>query len=70
MVDNYSFLFKNAVDSWHGVRALTCPPGKFRKLFNVIYEFPEIPEPLNKVYLNSPLTAGKKFLRKVLKNLK
>jgi hypothetical protein len=70
VADNYSFLFKNTVDSWHGVRALTCPPGKFRKLFNVIYEFPETPESSNRIYLNSPLIAGKKFFQKVLKNLK
>jgi hypothetical protein len=70
VMGNYSFLFKNTVDSWHGVRALTCPPGKFRKLFNVIYEFPETSESSNRVYLNSPLIAGRKFLQKVLKNLK
>lgn len=69
VINNYSFLFKNTDDSWHGVRALTCPPGKFRKLFNVIYEFPETPELSNKIYINSPLTVGKKFLRKVLKKI-
>ena len=37
-IDNHSFLFKNAGESWHGVKALTSPEGKFRKLFNVIFE--------------------------------
>ena len=35
--DNHSFLFKNTPDAWHGVRALTCPPEKYRRLFNVIF---------------------------------
>lgn len=36
-MDNHSFLFKNSRDAWHGVKALTCPEGKYRKLFNVIF---------------------------------
>lgn len=40
ITDNHSFLFKNTEDSWHGVRKLTCPPGKYRRLFNVIIEAP------------------------------
>lgn len=37
-MDNHSFLFKNNANAWHGVKALTCPEGKYRKLFNVIFE--------------------------------
>ena len=36
--DNHSFLFKNTPVAWHGARALTCPPGRYRRLFNVIFE--------------------------------
>jgi len=38
ILDNRSFLFKNTPDAWHGVEPLTCPPGKHRRLFNVIFE--------------------------------
>lgn len=37
-MDNHSFFFKNSNDAWHGVKALECPEGKYRKLFNVIFE--------------------------------
>jgi hypothetical protein len=37
ILDNHSFLFKNTPDAWHGVRALTCPEGRHRRLFNVIF---------------------------------
>ncbi|MGD1912916.1 MAG: hypothetical protein ACFB2X_19340 [Rivularia sp. (in: cyanobacteria)] len=39
ILDNHSFLFKNTSEAWHGVKALTCPEGKYRRLFNVIYEY-------------------------------
>lgn len=39
-LDNHSFLFKNTDDAWHGVRALICPAGRYRRSFNVIFEFP------------------------------
>lgn len=38
ILDNRSFLFKNTPDAWHGVEPLTCPPGHYRRLFNVIFE--------------------------------
>lgn len=38
IVDNRSFLFKNSPTMWHGVRPLRCPEGKYRRLFNVIFE--------------------------------
>ena len=38
IMNNRSFLFKNNLDAWHGVRPLKCPEGKFRRLFNVIYQ--------------------------------
>lgn len=40
--DNRSFLFKNTEAAWHGVRRLTCPPGHYRRLFNVIFEAPPV----------------------------
>ncbi len=39
--DNHSFLFKNTADAWHGVRTLTCPDGRYRRLFNVIFQTPD-----------------------------
>lgn len=38
ILDNKSFLFRRAPNSWHGVEALTCPMGRQRRLFNVIFE--------------------------------
>lgn len=40
ILNNHSFLFKNAPTAWHGVRALTCPDGYYRKLFTIIIEVP------------------------------
>ncbi len=37
IVDNHSFLFKNIPTSWHGVKPLTSPEEKFRRLFNIIF---------------------------------
>lgn len=37
-VGNRSLLFRNNADAWHGVRALDCPPGAQRRLFNVIFD--------------------------------
>lgn len=33
---NRSFLFRNTPEAWHGVRPLTCPEGRERRLFNVV----------------------------------
>lgn len=38
ILDNRSFLFKNTREAWHGVEPLSCPPGRHRRLFNVIFE--------------------------------
>jgi len=35
---NRSFLFCNTTDAWHGVHPLTCPDGRYRRLFNVVFE--------------------------------
>ena len=40
LTNNHSFLFKNTPNAWHGVKPLNCPEGKYRRLFNVIFEFP------------------------------
>jgi len=39
ILNNHSFFFQNTAQAWHGVKALTCPQGAYRKLFNVIFEF-------------------------------
>ena len=38
LLNNQSFLFKNTPNGWHGVKPLTCPEGRYRRLFNVIIE--------------------------------
>lgn len=40
IMDNYSFLFRNQPEAWHGVEPLSCPEGSYRRLFNIIFEFP------------------------------
>jgi hypothetical protein len=56
-LDNSSYLFKNAPDAWHGVRKLSTPEGKYRKLFNVILT--EKPRPAARILKNyvQPLFA-------------
>lgn len=38
ITDNRSVIFKNKENAWHGVKSLVCPEGKYRRLFNVIFE--------------------------------
>ena len=59
--NNHSFLFKNTPNAWHGVKPLTCPEGKYRRLFNVIFEFPQT---------NSRLSLPKRLLQKTLSSLR
>lgn len=35
-LDNRSFLFARQGNSWHGVRAIACPEGSYRKVFIVV----------------------------------
>lgn len=37
-MDNRSIIFGRRGNSWHGVRAITCPEGAFRKVFIVVFE--------------------------------
>jgi len=37
-VGNSSFFFKNGPDAWHGVQAIDCPDGTYRRLFNILFE--------------------------------
>jgi hypothetical protein len=37
-VDNRSFLFARTPGSWHGVRAIHCPEGAYRRVFIVVVE--------------------------------
>jgi len=39
-IGNYSTLFERRSRSWHGVRELTCPEGKLRKVFIVVINQP------------------------------
>ena len=48
LTDSHSFIFKNTPNAWHGVKPLTCPEGKYRKLFNVIFETPQSRRPLSR----------------------
>lgn len=43
ILDNRNFLFKNTPNAWHGVRALECPVGASRRLFNVVLQTAEVP---------------------------
>jgi hypothetical protein len=36
ILGNQSFIFQRTEHSWHGVRPLTCPEGRFRKVFIVV----------------------------------
>ena len=66
LTNSHSFIFKNTPNAWHGVKPLTCPEGKYRRLFNIIFEFPQAKSSLSK----SPLSLSKKWLKKTLSNLK
>jgi Rps23 Pro-64 3,4-dihydroxylase Tpa1-like proline 4-hydroxylase len=50
ILDNRSFLFKNSPVAWHGVRPLSCPDGYYRRLFNIIIEYPQA-----RTWINSPM---------------
>ena len=38
IINNRSFLFARNANSWHGVEALNCPEGAYRKVFIVVIE--------------------------------
>ena len=65
IVDNHSFLFKNTPHAWHGASALTCPPGSYRRLFNVIFETPQV-SAARSPYLATPAapSAGRRLIEK------
>jgi len=37
-MENRSLIFGRRGNSWHGVRAITCPADKFRKVFIIVFE--------------------------------
>ena len=39
-LDNHSLLFRNGPIAWHGVERMTPPPGHYRRLFTVVFEYP------------------------------
>jgi hypothetical protein len=62
ITDNHSFLFKNNSHAWHGVKPLTCPEGKYRRLFNIIFEFPPNSTPRKKSALFRIQSIAKKMI--------
>lgn len=40
-VDNRSVIFQNKGEAWHGVEAMDCPEGNYRRLFSVVFDRPE-----------------------------
>ena len=68
ITDNHSFLFKNEPEAWHGVKPLTCPDGSYRRLFNIIFEFPptaKTPKERLSALLPSPIKSlAKSVIRK------
>ena len=41
---NRSMLFQRTPHSWHGMKPLTCPPGKLRQIFSVTLNIPTVQE--------------------------
>ena len=39
ILGNQSFMFKRTEHSWHGVRHITCPPDRLRKVFIVVMNY-------------------------------
>jgi hypothetical protein len=58
-VGNNSLIFKNTANAWHGMQHLTCPEGKYRRLFNIIFD---VPERRRKTPVLSP---GRSLLKKI-----
>jgi len=70
IMNNHSFLFKNQPEAWHGVEPLRCPEGSYRRLFNIIFEFPPGAEQANifqEKQQPSATALAKRILRKLLK---
>jgi hypothetical protein len=66
LIDNRSFLFKNTEQAWHGVRPLTCPPGHYRRLFNVIYEAATSDAEYSATVQTKPLSRIKSLAQRLL----
>ena len=49
-VGNSSFIFTRRGNSWHGVRKLACPEGRFRKVFIVVLNKPRLRRRLKRVF--------------------
>ncbi len=41
IVDNRSCIFQNGPEAWHAVEPLTCPEGRYRRLFTVVFDRPK-----------------------------
>jgi len=63
ITDNQSFLFKNTPDAWHGATALSCPPGAYRRLFNIIIETPQVSAERSP-YLTAASSAPRRLLHR------
>ena len=38
IINNKSFIFQNSDESWHGVKKISCPDDRFRRIFTVVFE--------------------------------
>lgn len=48
-IDNHSLIFLRRGDSWHGVREITCPEGRMRRVFIVVFEKPRLRDRLKRL---------------------
>ena len=60
-LDNRSILLKNAPQAWHGMKALRCPEGQYRRSFNVIFEHPK--QRGATALLSAPLSLARRLLK-------
>ncbi len=70
IIDNRSFMFRNTPTAWHGVKPLTCPEDKYRRLFNIIFEFPHLKSQSSQFYSNSTFSLPQKLVKKTFSLLK
>lgn len=38
IINNKSFIFQNSPQAWHGVKKISAPEGKYRRLFTVVFD--------------------------------
>ena len=60
ILSNYSTLFRNSDNAWHGVEPISCPDGHYRRIFNVIFEYNKLLPASSK-----SISLVKRFARKL-----